>query len=62
MSATDALIKQELSLRVLHIAGELNFVADSISRKNFALTQQYVPGIVISPFSPPQTMLGAVQK
>ena len=62
ISAADALIKEDLHLRVLHIAGELNYVADAISRNRFDLAQQYVPGIVISPFSPPQLMLGAAQK
>lgn len=62
ISAADTLIRKNLHLRVLHIAGELNYVADAISRNKLDLTRQYVPGIVISPFSPPQLTLGAVQK
>jgi len=62
VSAADALIKEDLHLQVLHIAGELNHVTDAISRNRFDLTQQYVPRIIISPFSPPQLMLGAAQK
>ena len=62
ISAADTLIRKNLHLRVLHIAGELNYVADAISRNKLNLARQYVPGIVISPFSPPQLTLGAVQK
>ena len=53
ITAADALIKGDLHLQVLHIAGELNYVADAISRRNFDLAQRYVPGITISPFLPP---------
>lgn len=60
--AADALIMKNLYLRVLHIPGELNFVADAISRKKFALAEQHVPGIVISSFLPPQLSLGAIKK
>ena len=49
-------------LRVLHIPGELNYVADAILRKNFLLACQYVPDITISSFSPPQLPLGGNQK
>jgi hypothetical protein len=62
ISAADALINEELSLRVLHIPGDLNFVADAISRNNFALAEQHVPGIFISSFTPPRLTLGAAQK
>ena len=62
ISAVDALIAGSLHLRVAHIAGELNYVADAISRNNFDLARRYVPGITISPFSPPRLMLGAAQK
>jgi hypothetical protein len=62
ISAADALINEKLSLRVLHIPGDLNFVADAISRNNFALAEQHVPGIFISLFTPPRLTLGAAQK
>jgi hypothetical protein len=38
IDAADTLIHNHLNLCVLHIDGELNFVADAISRKNFAPT------------------------
>ena len=62
IDAADTLICHNLNLRVLHVPGELNFVADAISRNNFALAEQHVPGIVISPFLPPQLPLGAAKK
>ena len=49
-------------LRVLHIPGDLNYVADAILRKKFSLAQQYVPGITISSFLPPRLPLGAPKK
>ena len=48
-----------IHLRVLHIPGDLNYVADVILCKKFSLAQQYVPGITISSFLPPQLPLGA---
>ena len=42
-----------IHLRVLHIPGNLNYIADVISRKKFSLAQQYVPDIAISSFLPP---------
>jgi hypothetical protein len=62
ISAADILIKESLDLRVLHIAGELNYVADAISRRHFEKAQQYVPGLTISAFTPPHLTLGAAQK
>lgn len=62
INAADALINGSLHLRVLHIAGELNYVADAISRNNFNLARRYVPGITITPFTPPRLMLGATKK
>ena len=62
INAADACILSNIQLRVLHIPGELNCVADAISRNNFALARQYVPNLVISPFLPPQLLLGAPKK
>jgi len=62
ISAADVLMKGNLHLHVLHIPGEQTYIADAILRNNFNLAQQYVPGIAISPFTPPQLMLGAAQK
>jgi len=61
ISAADVLMKGNLHLHDLHIPGEQNYVADAILWNNFNLARQYVPGIAISPFTPPQLMLGAAQ-
>jgi hypothetical protein len=62
IDATDISITSGIHLRVLHIPGELNYVADAISRKNFLLARQYVPDIAISSFIPPRLPLGAPKK
>jgi len=62
ISAADNLIKKNINLRILHIPGELNYVADAISRKKFNIIQQHVPGLTISTFSPPHLPLGAARK
>jgi len=49
-------------LRVLHIPGELNYIANAISCKNFSLAKQYIPNLIISSFLPPQLLLGALKK
>jgi len=53
IDTADVSITSGIHLRVLHIPGELNYVADTISCKNFLLAHQYVPDIVISSFIPP---------
>jgi len=62
IDAADVSITSGIHLRVLHIPGELNYIADAISRKNFLLAHQYVPDIVISSFIPPRLPLGAPKK
>ena len=62
INAADICIITNIRLQVLHIPGELNIVADAISRNDFPLARQYAPNIVISPFLPPQLPLGAPKK
>ena len=63
IDAADISIMSGIHLRVLHIPGDLNYVADAISCKKFSLAQQYVPGIAISSFLPPRLLpLGAPKK
>ena len=52
------LIKFDISLRVIHISGVDNDIADALSR--FDNTQAYTacPGLTISSFQPPRIMLG----
>jgi len=62
IDAASISITSGIHLRVLHIPGDLNYVANVISCKKFLLAQQYIPGITISSFLPPQLLLGAPQK
>jgi hypothetical protein len=63
ISSVDILIAQSLDLRVLHIEGEKNSVADTLSCGNFELAKSLAPGgLTIINFSPPQDALGVVKK
>jgi hypothetical protein len=62
IDAADVSIISRVHFRVLHIPGELNYVADAISRTKFELAQQYIPNIMISSFLPPRLPLGAPKK
>ena len=62
INAAAACISSNIQLRVLHIPGHLNCVANVISQNNFSLARQDVPDLVISPFLPPQLPLGAPKK
>ena len=59
-SAIRVLLKSPmLDLRIFHIAGERNYVADAISRQLFDVAIQHVPNLMIASFTPPQDALGA---
>ena len=59
-SAIRVLLKSPmLDLRIFHIAGERNYVADAISRQLFDVAIQHVPNLTIASFTPPQDALGA---
>ena len=62
IDAADISIISDIHFRVLHIPGELNYVVNAISCKNFSLVKQYVPDLIISSFLPPQLPLGALKK
>ncbi|KIJ28303.1 hypothetical protein M422DRAFT_105483, partial [Sphaerobolus stellatus SS14] len=47
-----------ISLRVCHVAGANNTIADALSRGLFDLARQLVPHIRIGTFEPPQNALG----
>ena len=47
-------IGNPIDLRVIHIAGKLNTVADTLSQEHFHTVIDYAPGIVINNFSPPR--------
>ncbi|KAJ7171596.1 hypothetical protein C8R43DRAFT_1084968 [Mycena crocata] len=61
-SSVDVLLLYDIELRVLHVPGKLNTVADAISRWKNDLAVAPVPGLSIHPFTPPQNALGAARK
>ena len=60
--AVDILLATRIDLRVLHVPGEQNGVADALSRCNFEKALSLATGLKISPFQPPRWTLGATQK
>ena len=59
LTTADLMMRFSCQLRVLHIAGDQNGVADSLSRFNNALAHAYVPTLQIQSFTPPHLSLGA---
>jgi hypothetical protein len=57
-TAVDDLISFNVDLRVLHIKGEENIVADAISRRRFTHAVDHAPRLAIQNFQPPQEPLG----
>jgi hypothetical protein len=60
--AVDILLDGDHDLRVLHIPGEDNDVADAISREDFSRVLDLQPGLSLLDFQPPQMPLGAAKK
>jgi hypothetical protein len=60
-TAVDDLINFSVDLRVLHIKGEDNTVADAISRRRFDKAMMHSPGLNIQNFQPPQEPLGVAR-
>lgn len=68
----DLFIERNVQFKVVHIPGELNKVADALSRKQMQAAASFSPNITISSFSPPplpfkpylppQDLLGEVKK
>src|SRR6266511_1682128 len=75
-TAVDLLYEGNHELRVLHVPGEANTVADALSRQNYARAWELQPDLTISEFepyvrikdghrfilSPPRPALGATKK
>jgi len=59
VSAVNILLQYSVDLRVEHIAGKLNSVADALSRFQDERVLALAPGIDILTFEPPQDALGA---
>jgi hypothetical protein len=56
------LLQHHLDLRVIHIPGEDNVVADSLSRFRNSQALAACPGLSISPFQPPRLTMGRTKK
>ena len=61
-SAVDILVDGSHDLRVLHIAGVDNGVADALSCFDFARAEELSPGLIIRPFQPPRFTMGRSKK
>jgi hypothetical protein len=61
-AAVDLLLKYRVDLRVLHIPGDDNTIADALSRSNWGLIHALLPCLRITSFQPPQCVLGAAKK
>ncbi|KAJ7125748.1 hypothetical protein C8R43DRAFT_1135075 [Mycena crocata] len=61
-TAVDELVEHQIDLRVLHVKGEDNYVADAISRQRFSAAAERASGLNIQNFQPPQEPMGLVHK
>ena len=62
MEAVEILLDTGISLRVFHIPGEENIVADALSRGLFDILRAQQPRLNIAHFQPPQLNVGADEK
>lgn len=62
MSAVDVLLQLHIDLRVFHVSGADNQVADALSRFNNDAARRFAPGLIIASFTPPRDALGASTK
>ena len=61
-TAINSMLSDSLDVRVLHVPGSENLVADALSWVNNTYARHLVPGLIIHPFKPPRDLLGAAQK
>jgi hypothetical protein len=61
-STVDVAVAHELEFKVYYVPGPKNVIADHLSRFRNHLAVQLAPSLVISPFQPPQDVLGAPKK
>jgi hypothetical protein len=60
--SVDIMIWQDIQLKVFHVPGQYNQVANALSWLDFSCIHQLVPGILITSFTPPRNALGAAKK
>jgi hypothetical protein len=61
-STVSAMIDYHIDLRVLHVPGDENFIADSLSRFKNLQAMSACPRLIISPFQPPRLTMGSAKK
>jgi len=61
MSTVDVLIARQIDLRVFHVSGVDNTVADALSRFQNDVALRLVPNILIHSFTPPRDALGGTR-
>jgi hypothetical protein len=61
-ASVDIRLATDHQLRVLHIPGDRNYVADAISRRNFGQALLSHPNLTFDFFEPPRVTLGAAKK
>jgi hypothetical protein len=54
-------LESKINLRIFHIEGKKNIIADALSRRAFAAACMYMPELSIRHFTPPLDMLGATK-
>ena len=54
----DLLLKHQISLRVVHVPGVENSIADSLSRFETTKAIEMCPGLTVSPYQPPRVTMG----
>ena len=54
----DLLLKHQISLRVVHVPGVKNSIADSLSRFETTKAIEMCPGLTVSPYQPPRVTMG----
>jgi hypothetical protein len=59
ISSINARIHSSLDVRVRHVSGDNNTIADAISRGKFSLACRLIPNLTIHSFTPPRDALGA---
>jgi hypothetical protein len=62
MEAVKIPLQHNIELRVFHIEGKKNVVADALSRRSLNLARSLVPGLSIRFFTPLLDMTGATKK
>lgn len=62
IASVDILIHSHIDLRVVHIPGSQNSIADALSRFDYATVYHLQPNATILPLQPPHVKLGATEK